>query len=68
MARRVIDIQLATRRCWIGGRRVHHGPVGLPLLFSERRTVRLLGAVLLASDWHDRREWLPDLLRHPKAR
>lgn len=48
----MIRVTLLPPRCYLFGRRVHHGAVGL---------------VLLLSDWHDRRRWLADLVRHPLA-
>ncbi len=59
-------------RCWLAGRRQHHGLWGLGLvtfgLVFDAPLVSLAGVVCVASDWHDRGRWLPDLLKHPDAR
>jgi len=46
---RLIGLDLAGRRVWIGGQRVHHGVTGL--LFTAA------GIVLMAHDWKDRPVW-----------
>ena len=46
---RVVGFDLAQRRLWILGQRVHHGPTGLVLA--------VLGAALVAHDWKDRPVW-----------
>ena len=48
-ASRLICYDPATRRLWILGQRVHHGPTGIVLA--------ALGAALVAHDWKDRPVW-----------
>lgn len=38
------------RRCYLAGRRVHHGLVGL--------AAAVVGVALMLHDWRDRRVWL----------
>lgn len=38
------------QRVWVAGWRLHHGFTGLVLL--------AISIVLMADDWHDRREWI----------
>jgi hypothetical protein len=45
----VIRYDAGTRRLWILGQRVHHGPTGIVLA--------ALGAALVAHDWKDRPVW-----------
>ena len=45
----MIGFDLAKRRLWVGGQRVHHGATGLLLA--------ALGAALVAHDWKDRLVW-----------
>jgi hypothetical protein len=42
-------VDLARRRVWICGQRVHHGATGIILA--------AFGAVLVAHDWKDRPAW-----------
>lgn len=46
-------------RVWLFGQRVHHGAVGCALVALVRRwpALGVVIAVLVATDWHDRREW-----------
>ena len=46
---RLVGLDLARRRLWLGGRRVHHGLTGLLLA--------ALGTALMAHDWRDRLLW-----------
>jgi hypothetical protein len=46
---RLIRYDAGTRRLWILGQRVHHGPTGIVLA--------ALGAALVAHDWKDRPLW-----------
>ena len=46
---RLLGLDLARRRIWIGGQRVHHGLTGVLLA--------LAGTVLMAHDWKDRPLW-----------
>ena len=45
----LIRYDAGTRRLWILGQRVHHGPTGIVLA--------ALGAALVAHDWKDRPVW-----------
>jgi hypothetical protein len=58
------------KRLWIGGQRLHHGltgalvaTAGMAGLAARRLTPRggleiaLLGSILMAHDWDDRRHW-----------
>ena len=49
----MIRVSLFPPRCFVMGRRLHHGAIGL---------------LLLVHDWHDRRCWLRDFLKHPETR
>lgn len=49
----ILRVSLAPPRCYVFGRRVHHGLVGL---------------ALVAHDVHDWRVWVRDLAKHPRAR
>jgi hypothetical protein len=46
---RAVGLDLARRRVWIAGQRVHHGATGVLLA--------LFGTVLMAHDWKDRPVW-----------
>jgi hypothetical protein len=45
----MIRYDAGTRRLWVLGQRVHHGPTGIVLA--------ALGAALVAHDWKDRPVW-----------
>lgn len=47
---RLVALDKAARRTWILGWRFHHGTLGCFLI--------LLGAWLVADDWHDRRDFI----------
>jgi hypothetical protein len=47
--RHLLHFDRKLRRCWLLGRRYHHGKLGAQLV--------VVGVVLCAHDWHDRREW-----------
>jgi hypothetical protein len=66
----LVDFDLASRRVWIGGQRLHHGATGAAFAavgivgIAARRVrlrecvpVALLGTVLMAHDWKDRGAW-----------
>jgi hypothetical protein len=46
---RLFAIDLALRRVWVCGQRVHHGATGIILA--------AVGAALVAHDWKDRPVW-----------
>ena len=46
---RLVGLDLARRRLWIFGQRVHHGPAGVALAVA--------GTLLVAHDWKDRPIW-----------
>ena len=46
---RLVGLDLARRRLWVCGQRVHHGPAGVLLA--------LAGTLLVAHDWKDRPIW-----------
>ena len=55
---RLVGLDLARRRLWICGQRVHHGLTGLLLAAA--------GTALMAHDWKDRPFWFqlgPDARR-----
>jgi hypothetical protein len=67
---RIIGIDPARRRIWVGGQRLHHGLTGVALAtaslanFALRRSeasraiaLMLAGGVLIAHDWKDRSAW-----------
>jgi hypothetical protein len=67
---RIIGIDPAQRRIWVGGQRLHHGLTGVALAtaslanFALRRSeasraiaLMLAGGVLIAHDWKDRSAW-----------
>ena len=49
----MIRVQLFPPRCWIFGRRIHHGLIGLLLIVHDR---------------HDARVWIRDFVKHPQSR
>jgi hypothetical protein len=66
----LVDYDPALRRGWIGGQRLHHGATGAAVaaaglagLAAHRLPLRdcvpvaLLGTLLMAHDWKDRRMW-----------
>ena len=67
---RFVAVDVAQRRVWVGGQRLHHGATGVAVVaaglaqVAARRTrparglaYLLAGGALAAHDWKDRRIW-----------
>ncbi len=67
---RIIGIDPAQRRLWVGGQRLHHGLTGVAVATAGLANLALrrsdanraiawalAGAVLIAHDWKDRESW-----------
>jgi hypothetical protein len=69
-ARGLIEYDANKKRVWVAGQRLHHGltgalvaTAGIAGLAAHRVSPRgslevaLVGSVLMAHDWHDRKHW-----------
>ena len=70
IARGLVEYDSVRRRVWVCGQRLHHGLTGALVtacgvagLAAHRMSPKggvewaLLGSMLMAHDWHDRRQW-----------
>lgn len=60
MIRPVVILRYPTGpRVWVFGQRVHHGVLGCALVALVRRhpALGIVVAMLIVTDWHDRRAW-----------
>lgn len=64
----MIRVQLFPPQTLIGGRRLHHGLVGVALLAVPDWRAQALGLLLIVHDRRDAPVWVRDLVKHPEAR